>query len=277
MSWSFSASIICFSKKIALFKFLTISQLVGGALGLIIERKSLQFQDVVKHLKNNWFFVLLLLANFIAYPLAFRNAPAAHVDLITYLWPTMFVLGEVIRTKKPLSLLQGLGTVLCLLALIVLLYPSLLSTCQFNSRYILGYIVGFLSALSWTLYNILSKALSRTSYKSTAIDIFYSGIICAFVQVIKGDYHMPDFTSLMVIVCLGVFVYGIAFPCWNRALQLGQHTLISGMASAIPIFSVMWLIITGFSRPSFYLLISFLLVGIGCFCLAQTKASLQAK
>ena len=273
IAWSLSAYIVCLSRNIALFEFLSITQLIGGGLGLFIERKILNLKDVTKHFKTDWPFVLLLLGNLIAYPYAFRNAPAAHVDLITYLWPTMLVVGEVIRTKKPLKKRQVFGTIICLIALVILIYPGF-SEIALHKRYILGYFAGFVAALSWTVYNLLGKHFFRKYHKSTAIDILYTGIICAIIHTFVGKWSMPNPVNLGVMMVLGVFVYGIAFPCWNRALQMGHHTLVAGMASAIPIFSIFWLIIGGISKLSYNLVVAFVLVTIGCFYLGKPERDL---
>jgi drug/metabolite transporter (DMT)-like permease len=270
--WSLGAYFCCLLCHLPLLQLIGISMTAGGAISLLIERRRCSVVSIKHHLATRWIGTLLMLLNQLAYVSAFRLAPAAQVDLINYLWPSLLVVGEVVRTRRGLNGWQIVGLLTCLLALIVLLFP-VISFKSFGLEHGKGYLTAFLAALSWALYSLLGKSRRYSSGEGpfVSVDLLISGVVCSVASFLTTGFVVPSSSELLVVLLLGVGVYGLAFPCWQRALKLGSCTSIGGLANAIPILSVGCLIVGGVAELSISLIAAGLLVIFGCFLLGISK------
>jgi drug/metabolite transporter (DMT)-like permease len=185
-------------------------------------------------------------------------------------------MGESMRERRFLTVLEILGMTLCFLGLAVLFLPELLGASVLSS-YFLGYLAAGLAALSWTTYSILCRESynSEGFDRSMSLDILLSGIVFTILHSCIGTWSLPNPSTSLVIVIFSVLCYGIAFPFWRRSLQLGHYSFVSGLANMIPILSVFWLVLGGIVSFSVGLVYATLLVSLGCYFLNQQSYKQQ--
>ncbi len=260
--WSFSAYVICTLRAVSLLIFLSVTQIVGGLVGIFIEKQTSSLKALKTHIKTDWGYLLLLLVNFFTYPLALRSAPAAHVDLIFYIWPSLLICLELLRKKQKPSKLKSLGVLLCFVALFVLFIPDLL-TSEVKGSYILGYVASIVGAFSWAIYCLFSNYYKRYDMSKTSLDIFLTGIFFAIAIFLFEPRPVVSFRSFTQLSLYGLVVFGLAFPLWSKASNQNHPFLLSMLASFIPVLSIFWLVVGGVVTLSFWVISSFALVLVG--------------
>ncbi len=268
--WSLGAYLLCLLSHLPFLQVMGIGLTVGGCVSLLLERRRCSIPTIKRYLTTRWIGIVLLLVNQLAYVAAFRLAPAAHVDLINYLWPSFLVVGEALRTRRLLSRGQVVGLLACFLALLVLVFPALNFKAGLGHGW--GYLTAFVAALSWALYSLIVKAKSESVGEEplVGVGVLIVGILCSVVQCSMGGFVSMTPLELFLILAFGAGVSGLAFPCWQRAIQLGSCAAVGGMANAIPILSVGWLIVGGVSQLSPSLVVSAFLVIVGCYLLGRS-------
>lgn len=272
--WSLGALLFCHLIAIPLFQYIAISQLVGGSLCTLLSGGSLHPASLYRRLTEGWVLVLLLATNMLAYAIAFRIAPPVHADLINYLWPAMLVIGSAHRHNHTLLPKHVLGMGLGFLGIFILLLPDIIHQ-NIHLTYALGYISAFIAALAWTIYSIMGgDRASKGGSVHMGEDIVLVGLFCAGIQAAQGDWVTLTAHQWIVICTLGVLVYGLAFPFWKKGLELGDYAPMAAMANAIPVLSVLWLILGGVAEMTLEVAIASGLITASCWVLQSAPPKL---
>ena len=244
---SIGACLICFVKSVPIFELSALAEISGGLVCLAIERKR---RPLFQELKTSFPLILLLVLNQLCYISAFRLAPPVQADLILYLWPMLLVLAESLRRKHWLSSRQTLGVTIGVAAIVLLLYPKLVQS-SFHTTYTQGYLAALGASCSWVCYLLFRKKES-----STGVTLLAVGIVMAGLQAWSYDWVPLTSKELAAIASLGILVYGLAFPCWQKGLELCNYRVFGCIANATPVLSVAWLICAGFGKLNAVLFIA---------------------
>lgn len=276
--WSFGAYFCCLLSEVPVLQILAMAQIAGALSMMIFKGRPPSGRELTMRLRTGWPFVCLLICNQICYVYAFRSAPAAHVDLINYTWPVLLVIGQSLKTKTQLTTRQILGTVVCFLGLMVLFLPKLLETST-QINYLPGYLAAALATVCWMLYSLLGKPESSSSdaTQSTSNDILLSGVSLSILHTLTGTWTLPQVSDCLVIAALAIIYYGLAFPSWKRSIEFGHYSISGGVANAIPVLSIAWLVVGGIVPMSHTLWLATLLVSFGCYLLSLPYAKEKAK
>lgn len=271
--WASGAYFFCVLATVPVFLLMGLAQCIGGAIAVQLEGRSISMTHLWAATGRRAPLITLLFLNQLGYTYAFRAAPAAQVDLINYLWPTMLVCGESMRMRQGLSNRQVLGLVLGFGGVAYLVLPDLSGTS--GVAYAPGYLAAFFAGLCWTAYSLMLRYYDEQalddSGSGTAEDVLIAGLLCLGITAFDPSSWQLSGTELGLIILLGVTVFGCAFTFWRKGLQAGDPLLVGGMANFIPILSVVGLVIGGISPMSTRLFYAGFLVTVGCFCLGSTK------
>lgn len=270
LMWSLSAVVICLLKSLPLLFFLSISLIVGGLLGLIVENRLAELFNLIENIKTSGLYLFLLGLNFVAYPLAFRLAPASHVDLIMYLWPTTFVVVDSYVQKKKITQRESWGLFLGFCSILCLIIPDLFKN-TIKYQYLVGYIIATIGMFGWTLYNVIGKKKNRFKEKGSSIDIFLLGLIFLLFFICFGKFQEVNAWDMLYLAVYGSMVFGLAFPLWQKGISHLSVAVLGGLTNAIPILSVSWLVLCNLSPFSIHLCIAFLLLVLGCLLICIKK------
>lgn len=206
---------------------------------------------------------------------AFHYAPAAHVDLINYLWPVFmiifasFIPGERVKLQHIIACGFGFYGIYILLT-------QRLGIQSIPSDYLPGYGLALLEAIIWSLY-----AISLRYYRQT--HILNVGLYCGFGAILSFICHMqfetfvvPSFQQFGLILYMGLATQGLAFISWAYGIRHGNYSLLAVMSYFTPLVSVALLVAFGFTPSSSVLWISSTLI-VFAFALAsyEPKSSLN--
>lgn len=243
--WSFAALLAVELTSIPLFELLFCEFLI--AFLIVVTRYSISNEK--KSFSNFRKRDLLiastaLIANQLFYYSAFRHSPAAQVDLINYLWPTLLILFSSLLPNEKSCPSYIIACVLCLFGIYTLLSPEEAQNSSTDN--LLGYLLAFGAAISWTLYSLYSRYRgSSNSANCISWACGPTALACLLMHLWFEKFVFPNLLEIALILILGVFQMGLAFYFWERGLKGGCVKFLSLSSYSIPIFSVLLLVLFG--------------------------------
>ncbi len=182
----------------------------------------------------------LLIVNQVCYVLAFRGAPAAQVDLIMYLWPSMLVLltGRFAgRYTSYLIVASGAG------GIFLALEPAALEW-----GYLMGYLAAFIAALSWTRYSILVRK-HKLPPEFLCINIGLGAPLYWALHFFMGEPSVSIANQeILLLLLYGGGLYVVAYLSWGYAVSFGSVAEASALAYLTPLLSIIALSIFGYAE-----------------------------
>ena len=206
----------------------------------------------------------------ITYMLSFQMAPAAHVDLINYLWPLFVGLFSAFLPKGKFSRLQFLATCLGLIGVSVLILdrPDFL---ELPSKAYLGYGLAFCSALGWGLYAIFSKYYHEIPTSMIGLYCGATSLISICSHLLFEETISPTWRETWILLFIGLAISGLSYLMWDYSVKKGNITLLSLSAYFTPIATVCFLILCGKASLTINLAISSCLIVFATICLSITE------
>ena len=199
---------------------------------------------------------------------ALAHAPAAEANLIDYLWPLLIVLLSGAMLGLRLQAGHLVGTALALGGCAVLLGAN----ASMSARYLPGYGLALLSALTWALYSVWSRRMDTVPTAALVGFCAASGVLAAAVHGATEITVVPDARTLAAIVLLGVGPMGGAFFLWDIGMKRGDPRLLGTLAYATPVASTLLLCASGFAAFTVWTLAAALSVAAGGLVAARTAA-----
>ena len=235
--WSWSSLLINYTKLPAL-EVLALSLLT--ALLISISKISIKKEwHLYKYPIKTWLNLSLSLGlNNVCYYLAFQYASAATVDLITWLWPVIFIL--IIR-KKHKAIISGRIYVSLAIGLIAafLMIPNynLLSNYSF-----LGLVFAMLANIFWCNYLLINLKHPKISPDFTVLCLGLNFPIIAYLHFVFEPSITPSILDISRIVMLGLGSLTTAFYLWDYASKHSSSIKLSIYSYITPVLSVVWLV-----------------------------------
>lgn len=243
--WSFAALLAVELTSIPAFELLFMEFLVAFftvvARYSISENKAAFFNFQKKDLLIT---AAIIVVNQVFYYSAFRYAPAAEVDLINYLWPTLLILFSSLLPSEKICPSYLLACALCIFGLYTLLSPDDGQT--FSNENIMGYFFALGAAISWALYSLYTRyGSSSSSVNCISWACGPAALACLFVHLTFETFVVPNLFESLLILLLGIFQIGLAFYFWENGLKKGSVKFLGLSSYSIPVFSVLLLVLFG--------------------------------
>lgn len=195
----------------------------------------------------------------IPYVISFHFAPAAHVDLINYLWPLFVGLFSLLMSRGKFSIGNLLSICLGFLGAIILILDRP-HFSEISPETLFGYSLAFCSALGWGLYAIFSKYYQEIPTSMVGI---YCGAICLIsliTHLFFEEMIIPTLSEAWVLIFIGLAISGLSYLMWDYSIKKGNIHLLSLLAYFTPIATLCFLILSGKAEPSINLAISSFLI-----------------
>ena len=248
-------------------------------IGFLVNLLWLQHSGKYKVLRQpwqNWFCAgFALAASQLAYFFAFRNAPAAHVDLIYYLWPLMVVLLAALLPSEHIHLKQIAGALLGFTGIYLLVAPEA-ARADAGPHYLLGYASAACAALLWASYTVYSSQRAHIPPNLMGLSCG-AGSLCFALAHFGFESTVVFSLREWAFLCLwGVGINGFSLSCWEYGIKHGRYQLIAVLSYGVPVASVSLLVAAGHTEASWSLAISCLLVTMGSTIAGTAQAKAEA-
>ena len=194
------------------------------------------------------------------YVTALRFAPAAEVNLISYLWPLLMVaLLGVAGIARP-TRLQVLGTCLGFAGLAWFVSPGSASGS------LLGYGMAFLAAVCFATYSALRARVHGGPPDAAGAACGVAALIALGLHlwVGSGETLGIEPAALIAMVLIGIGPMGLANLLWDHGVRFGDGRVLSALAYLTPVLSTVLLVLLGLAEPTAQLAVGggFILLGI---------------
>ncbi len=179
----------------------------------------------------------------LAIGLASDRSQSLELGMINYLWPCLTIVLAIAFNQQRFRIWLWPGLLLSLLGIVWVMKgsgsgsPALL--WQNMLRNPVAYALAFIAALTWALYNNLTRRFARGS---NGVTLFF--ILTALALWLK--YAFSDHTAPMtftLVPLLEVLFVGlstaIAYSAWNHGIQQGNLTLLATASYFTPVLSAL--------------------------------------
>ena len=233
----------------------------GIATGLISVKWLVYRDNVISHLRqplSAWMVgVIGLFGYHFFYFMALRHAPPVEAGLIAYMWPLLIVLFSAFLPGERLRWFHLAGAIAGLAGAAILI-TGRAGLPEFQTEFILGYVMAVCCALTWSIYSIVNRRFG--SVPSDTV-----GGFCAATAILAALCHLgfettvwPDGTlQWFAVLGLGLFPVGMAFFTWDYGTKHGDIKVLGAFAYAAPLISTALLILFGQGKATWT-------VGMGC-------------
>jgi drug/metabolite transporter (DMT)-like permease len=262
LMWSLLALLTAASGAVPPFQLTAVAFAIGAAMGLVFVAARGRWSD----LRQPWQVWLLGVGGLFGYHFfyfsALRGAPPVEASLIAYLWPLLIVIlsaflpGERVRWFHLAGALLGLaGTFL------IVTHGDGLSI---DPQFVPGYAAALVCAFTWSTYSVVSRSFSEVPTGAVAGFCVVTALLSAFAHAALEDTVWPVGTGQwLAVVGLGLMPVGAAFYVWDYGVKRGDIQVIGASAYAAPILSTLILILTGYARPTWPIVVAALLIAGG--------------
>lgn len=264
--WATSATVFMSVKGLPQFQVLTMMFFCSAIAGLLMSLISGGWRELRQVTPVS---ILALFGGIVVqqiiYISALKYAPPAEVDIITYLWPLVSVVLSVIFLGSRLSLLQILGLVMGVTAVV------LVGRCEVcGNELTLGHCMAALSALCWGVYTTFVHRLVRISILQLAIAYSLGFLAVLPIHLSFESYVSPTGSNWCCVAYISLLPGLIGYILWTKAMQARIGSPLVLVAYAKPVMSVLLLWLFGYAEASWSLWIATVLVFMaGIFSLEQ--------
>ena len=144
--------------------------------------------------------------------------------------PIFTVILSIFFLDERLSIIKAVGMLLAITG--VLIVTTTRSGQSFQFAINMGFLLMLLSTLNWAVYSVLLKSL-KIPYSPLLITFYMSliGLILTTPFIIRNrgweSLSLLSYTEWAHLVFLGVFVSGMAYWFWGKALQVLEASKVS--------------------------------------------------
>ncbi|MBP6597384.1 MAG: EamA family transporter [Arenimonas sp.] len=169
------------------------------------------------------------------YFIALKRAPAVEANLVNYLWPLLIVVFAALLGGTRVRGGQWLGTVLGLLAAILLVSRG--GQLRVDPAHMPGYAAALGAAVVWALYSVLNRRFVAVPSEAMAGTCLAVALLGALAHGAVEATVAPTLQQWLLVAILGLGPTGIAFWLWDMATKRGDIALLGTLSYAAPVLS----------------------------------------
>lgn len=223
-----------------LFYSTILSTLVLGLM-LIFQKKT---GDLKKYNKSQYssMFFLGFLGNYMYYVFlygALSKTTASEGFILTYTWPMLVLILSFVILKDKVTLQKLVGILISFFGIIIITTKGNIST--FNLTNLQGDILALSGAFVFALFSVLGKKFNYDKTISVFIYFLSALIFITPTVLIFSKLVFPSFDVWMWIIYNGIFVNGISYIFWFKALEGGETHIVSNLLYLTPFISLIYI------------------------------------
>lgn len=268
LMWSVLALLTIGSSPVPPFLLNVLTFGIGGTLGLVWTLRNGLDRLRGVPAKVYLFGILGLFGYHALYFTAFRVAPSAETGLMAYLWPLFIVLFSGLLPGERLLPQHIIGALVAFAgaALIVLARDG-------EGGSALGLALGFLCALTWAGYSVLSRRLGAVPTETVTVFCLGTAALSLPVHLAMEETLWPlGPQGWLSVLALGLGPVGAAFFTWDIGMKRGDIQLLGVASYAAPLLSTLALVLAGITPASWTILAAALLIAAGAALAARASA-----
>jgi len=268
LSWSF---IPVASKEVLKgmnnFAMLFFSNLISAIvmlfyLTLTSRIKKLSLYSLKDYLTMSFLGFLGCFAYYVLLYKAFSLSLAQEVFIINYTWPILILVFSIPILKEKLNLIKVISVLISFAGVLVIVTKGHILHVKFTN--IQGDMLALFGAICFALFSTLGKKVNYDQIIAVFV-YFTSATILGVTTVSLFKITNPSANVLFWLLINGLFINGISYIFWFKALKSAQTALISNLVYLTPAVSLLFISLIIKEKIHFYSLVGlvFILLGIG--------------
>lgn len=223
-----------------LFYSTVFSLLVMGIL-MIVQKKKKELKKYSIRQYSIMFF-LGFLGNYLYYILlygAIDKTTASEGFILAYTWPMLVLVLSFIILKEKVTLKKLVGVFISFFGIIIITTNG--NITKFNLTNLYGDVLALSGAIVFALFSVLGKKYNFD--KTISVFIYF---LCALIFLIPTVLNfsglvLPSSNVWIWIIYNGVFVNGVSYIFWFKALEGGETAIISNILYLTPFVSLIYI------------------------------------
>jgi drug/metabolite transporter (DMT)-like permease len=192
-----------------------------------------------------------LLLNYILYLTGLDNATAEAAQILIQVAPLLLLLGSVWLFKENFSALQWLGVMVFSAGMPLFFYHRILALGTVDKAYLLGLVLLFLAAVSWTFYSLAQKQLIKHVRANDLLLLLYIAGTVAFLPASSPTQALElDALGLIMLAFAGLNTI-IAYGSFGMAMTHWESSRVSAVIALAPLFTLMFVSMSNRVSPGF--------------------------
>lgn len=258
--WALAAPFVVKIKTLPIFETLSIV----FSVSFIFSAAKLTVCKQWSKLKQPWILGIVgfvgIYGNDVLYIAAFQNAPAAHADLINYLWPIIVILLTGFLPNEKLTFRHLFAAASGFAGIYVLIGHG---HTGFNHDYLFGYFLALMDALVWSAYTLLARHYGKSPVEIIGIYCGIGAIFSIIIHLNLETFVIPSTMQWIILMSMGLVTQCLAYFFWDFGIKKGNFKMLTILSYGNPVLSVFFLIMFGMADLSSELFIACFLVTIG--------------
>ncbi|WP_041457605.1 aromatic amino acid DMT transporter YddG [Pantoea ananatis] len=179
----------------------------------------------------------------LAIGLASNRQQSLELGMINYLWPCLTILLAIPLNQQRFRLWLWPGLLLSLCGIIWVMKGAnedvLGQMTQNMTRNPTAYLLAFIAALTWALYNNITRRFARGS---NGVTLFF--VVTALALWLKFALFTPQETMQFSLTAAAEVLFmgastALAYSAWNYGIQHGNLTLLATASYFTPVLSAL--------------------------------------
>lgn len=207
-----------------------------------------------------------LLGTYIYYILLYLGYSIGNgleVLVLQYTWPIFIIILSIIILKERVTLKKIISIIFGSTGVFIVLTKGDLTSLKFDNIFVV--IIVLTAAFTFGLFSILSKKIEIDATFLVAI-YFLTATVTSFISMnLLSEFKLPVKNSILPILINGIFVNGISYILWIRALKLSDASFVAPFVFLTPAISTILLIVLfrePFETAYLYGIVSVILSGL---------------
>lgn len=247
--WSSLALLTTATEGLPPFEVLALGFGFAALFGFL--RTALRGRDGWRRLHQPWSALALTAAALFGYHalyfIALKRAPAVEANLLNYLWPLLIVAFAGFLPGVRIRGLQIVGTLLGLIAAIVLVTRG--SGIEVQPRYLPGYLAALSAAVIWAAYSVLNRRHAQVPSEAIIVACGLVAVSGALAHAGFEQSVAPTAMQWGVLALMGIGPVGAAFLLWDLGTKHGDIALLGSLSYLAPLLSTLLLVVAGRAQP----------------------------
>jgi drug/metabolite transporter (DMT)-like permease len=173
--------------------------------------------------------------------LGYAKAQGIEVLALQYSWPVFIIILSRIILNEKLSGKRILSVFLGFTGVFIVISKGNISNINLKNVYV--DILVITGALSFALFSVFSKKVDYESI-STIFIYFLIGLFASGISMfIFSKFAFPQKSDIISILLNGIFVNGISYLFWIKALKEGEASFIAPFIFFTPVLASIFLLI----------------------------------
>ncbi len=179
----------------------------------------------------------------------YARANSVDVLIVQYSWPASMAILGVLLLREALTVNKITGIAFGFAAAIIVISKGDFSQLTLENPRVL--LIVLLGATGFALFSVLSK---KNDAFSPSVSVFlyfaFATLFALLAMLWQSEWRFPPQTTWLAIALNGIFLNGLSYILWIKALSQADASKIAPLVYFAPVLSVIWLMLI--FREPFY-------------------------